>query len=264
MGTLAPQTFGVAYWLHLNASGAHIRPTAAGDAASGRAAFGHGLLGLTLFPLVLSALMCGLSGAYTAGATSVAAAFKAARKRWWPFLGLNVLLVLIFGVGLIALLSPLVVFSKPLIVAMHSTPPVESLMGILMFSVALVMLAVASAFMFNFAQFACATEGLNPWRALGISWVRLRYLPMHRVVMMLLTLTALIAFLVIVWLLAGIAVIHLHSKVLEVVYGALASISGTVFITAVMCVFYYDIRVRCEGLDLEAAARASQPAGAPG
>lgn len=217
------------------------------------------LASLAIFPLVQGALIEMLSAGYLGRATSFAQAYRTGLARWLPLVGIN-LIFLVIGVAVyvvVVIVFALVAFA---VVAIARPSPalgigVGGIVGtaIVFAALAFATLAVLTLYM---AYFTCVIEREPAVASFTRAVRRTRSIRLRRALLFGFAFVAIVFGITIVSfagtaLLAGV----LHSDVANAAYSIVLSVVSAIFSTAVLCVFYFDVRVREEGLDLQMAAR---------
>lgn len=210
-------------------------------------------------PLPFAALIENTSAFYLGRRATFAQAYRVALGRWAPLIGLNCL-YLGAGVAAYVLLAILVAFiflaltfvavaAHGLGIAIAVIVGVPVLLALLGFAVILVLA-------FETSYFTCVVEHAPPLRAftVGLSRVLTR-VGLRRA---LFVGAAYIAVTIGVSIISGVGtaliVGLLHSTLLSAVYTLLLRIAVVTFLSAFFAIFYFDLRVREEGLDLQLAA----------
>ena len=225
------------------------------------------LLGIGAFlisPLPAAALIDAVTGRYLGRKVSFGDAYRTALRRWLPLLGLNVM----FGATAIALYLAvtIAVFAIVLVLTLVTSAlhgfgiALDVVFGIASLA-AIVGLATLTFLAFQVAYFSCVVENAGVLRAfargfdrvaLGAFWKR-----------SLLVGIAYVAILIGILIVssAGQAIVLgiVHSAVLAAAWATVVRLGTVAFTTAFIAVYYLDVRVRREGLDLQLAADALGP-----
>jgi hypothetical protein len=218
------------------------------------------LANFTLAPLPFAALIENTSAFYLGKTATFGQAYRAALGRWLPLIGLNCLylgsgIVLYVVVTIIAFI--LILGLALLTVAAHG---LGIALAVVVGAVAVVVaLAVGVLFLLavETSYFTCVVERAPPMQAfrLGIARV-LRRVGMRRA---LFAGSAYIAITIAVITISAVgnAIIigFVGSPVVSAVYTLLLQIAVATFLTAFFAIFYFDLRVREEGLDLQVDAQ---------
>ncbi len=214
---------------------------------------------LFVSPLPTAALIDAASKLYLGGPIDFEQAYKTALNRWLPMIGINLLYVAA-GIGLY-----LAVFVVGLIVvfALILVTKASTVLGVAMsvifggiFLLALLGFGVVAALAVQISYFGCVVERMPFVTAFsrGISRVFLGT-GLRR---------SLLAGLAYVAILIGIGLVGLtgesilygffKSNVAGTIYETIVRVGTAAFTTAFIAIFYFDLRVRREGLDLHVAA----------
>jgi hypothetical protein len=217
-------------------------------------------------PLATAALMWAMSGLYLEGRAPTFGAAYRAGLRLWPMMLLILLIYIVAGfVGTFVLL--LAAIPVILLVALLSVVQaiVALVVGITLY-IALLVVLIAAAVMIGLAyQTSCFTEvveRVGPIRAVLSGFARVFGAAWRRSIVTGLALGACyIGFLVVVFVAQGLSIAVLHSEAVSIALSVVFGLLLQVYVAAVTCLYYFDLRVRSEGLDLQLAiAAAGQPA----
>ncbi len=221
----------------------------------------YAVWGFALLPLGNMAVASGVAALYVGKRPDVRSCYATALRGWLRVIGF-MLLMGIVAAALLAVLFLLIVVVNVLITilgavaggaAIGLTIVVEVVIGI--FSVFLILSGILIAVLIGaFGSYAIAIERTEPVKALSSAVARIfNRREFGRALLMLLS-----------WLLfqigadvasfaaATLVLLVLHSMVLYVALGIAIDIAVGGFSTVLLAVYYYDVRVRREGLDLEA------------
>jgi hypothetical protein len=213
-------------------------------------------------PLATAALIDATTEGYAGRLPTFAHAYRTGVARWLPMIGIN----LLFGAAIFALyvvLSLVVVVIALAVVALVSVAhAVGVVIGVVLGIVLVVALVVAflvALLMLQMAYFTCVVEAAGPVTAFsrGVGRIANR-IGIRRAMLVGFAYFAVSIGIFIVSALGQETLVGLlHSRVLGTVFSTIVGVLTAAFLTAFMTIFYYDLRVREEGLDLELAARAS-------
>ncbi len=217
------------------------------------------LSALLVAPLPVAALIDAAATFYLGGITSFGGAYRAALDRWMPLVGINFLylvcgLALYIGVFLVALVVIL-----GLVFLFKASSALGIGLSILLgtaFFIALLGFALVATLAVQVSYFSCVVEKLPFVTAFtrGISRVFVGA-GLRR---SLLVGLAYVAIGIGIWLVtvAGESVLYglLRSNVAGTVYETVVRVATAAFTTAFVAIFYFDLRVRTEGFDLQLAA----------
>lgn len=221
------------------------------------------LLAIVILPYALIAIVTAVSKLYRAERPTFAQCYRAALVRWPSVLGVTLLEILILG-GVI--MGGAIVFGVTAAVAALATRgslPGIAIALILFFGIGLVWLLalglcwIAMGFAFN----AVGIEGASVSSAIGSGFVRIfSGRELGRAVLVILATGAIyIGLYIVSMVLAALIGSLTHSMaLLEVVTAPLSWLSST-FIALIFAVYYFDVRVRREGLDLQSAIDRLEP-----
>jgi hypothetical protein len=220
-----------------------------------------GLLGLAFFfsPLPTAALIEAVTAYYLGRVTSFSAAYRVALGRYLNLFGVNVLFLMVGGAAYIVLIIAGVILGLVfglLISALHTAGIVLTVFVVAILLVLFVAFALVVTLAVQVAYFTCVIERQN----LAVSFVR----GLSRTFAGIGLRRSLLAGLLYVAIAIGIGIVSsagdivlvglVRSEVAGAAYETLLSIATAAFTTAFMAVFYVDLRVREEGLDLRLAA----------
>lgn len=213
-------------------------------------------------PLVTGGLIEATSEAYFGRLPTFGRAYRVALERWANLIGINVLYGL--AAGALYLIVVIVLFVVALGVigiaaAAHTAGIVVGVVIGIVFALAIFLFALVIAIAYQMSFFACVIEranfvtsftsglgrvfnGIGLKRALLVSFA-------YVAVAIGITLVATIGEVVLVGL--------LRSEIAGAIFRILISLATAAFLTAFMSAFYFDLRVREEGLDLQLAAQAT-------
>jgi hypothetical protein len=221
------------------------------------------LIFYTLWPFALNAVAIGVARLYRGRPVEFAACYRAVLPRWAPILGTLAIQFAIFIAWYVAFLA--ILFTSMLVAAVFARAWLP--LGIVGFFVAAVatvaaLLILAPIFIaLTFAMNAVVIEERGPVEAIASGFSRV----FNRREFWRAVLFALAAFAVI---LGGSAVISavtfaallVHAVAVEVVLGSLLRAAFAPFSIVLIAVYYFDVRIRREGFDLEAELERITPA----
>lgn len=217
-------------------------------------------------PLATAALMWAVSGVYMEGRIpAFGIAYRAALRLWGSMIGI---LLIYFALGLLAMLA-LLLAAVPviLVVALLSVAQqmVALVVGVTLY-IALLIAIVLGAVMVGLAyQTSCFTEVVEhtgPVRAVISGLRRVFGTAWRRSLVTGLALGACyVGFLIVALVGQGASLALLHSQFASEAISVVLALLIQVYIVALTCLYYFDLRVRSEGLDLQLAIDAAgQPA----
>ncbi len=229
------------------------------------AVFGLGLLTLLLAPFVNNAVACGVAARDDGEPLRYGAAFARVFARWLPLVGTLLLCgSIIFGVY-VALI--LVVFVVAAIGA--ASFAASGVAGVVMIVLgALVAIAFIATFavvvmVCLMALYATTIEAKRPPDAISQAFARIfNRRELWKALLFTLAYVALeLIAMVVSASIAAFMMYALHNLVLVVAFGTIANAMLSAYVTILLAVYYFDVRTRAEGLDLEMdLARLSSPA----
>ncbi len=210
---------------------------------------------MLLSPFVNNAVAVGVADLYSGRTPNFGAAFAAVFRRWAPLLGTALLaglmIAAIYGGGALVLgivLGIGIVLVKPLL-------PLAIFVFILtgIGLLALILALVVLLLVFAFATYGSTLEQLGAGQAIASAYRRIfaggelrkaTLIALAYIALQFGSLTVSSVVAIVVRLLTKL-------PVLEIAVSAVASSVLTAFLTILIAVYYYDVRTRAEGLDLE-------------
>ncbi len=212
-------------------------------------------LALIFAPFVNNAVAVGVARVYNGMQPAYGASFGAVFRRWLPLLGTAILNVLILlgvyvamVVGLVLLLTIgglLLRPALPLAVAVF----IFAIVAFLAVLVFFLLLIIAYAF----SMYSTSLENASPVHAVGLAYRRL--FNRNEFKKALLMALAYIGLQIGVFTLSStvgfVLLLAVRSYALELAVNAIVGAMAAAFVTILLAVYYYDIRTRVEGLDLE-------------
>jgi hypothetical protein len=212
-------------------------------------------LSALLVPIVNDAVAVGVANIYNAKRPSYRAAFATVLPRVFPLIGTTILeaLILLFTyLAFVVALSLIVVMG---VAAVQGALPLAIVLFVIagLVTLAVIVLFTALFIGFSFATYATVLENLSPASAVAGAFRRLfNRLEFKKVLLMGLSAFAVNIGVV---LLSGTVTVLLEllvkSQVVDLAVGAVVQSVSTAFLTVLLAVYYYDVRTRSEGLDLE-------------
>jgi hypothetical protein len=220
---------------------------------------------LLVAPLPRAALMWAAAEIYVRGrAPSIRDAYSQALRCWLPIIGVNLLWVALALVVYVAL-ALVVVFAALGAVLLNAVLKGVGLALVLAASLVLLIALLVAAFValvalyVSYLSVVVESAGFITAFASGLARVFARSL--RRSILVALTLGA---------VLFGVAAMGgtgqvllygvLRNNALGTAFSSLLSLVAVIFTSVFIAIYYYDVRVRTEGLDLELAAVSSAPA----
>jgi hypothetical protein len=221
---------------------------------------GAWVLVILLAPLALGALVSMTAQDYLGRASSFAQAYRTALDRWLPLIGVIAIFIVagIFLYVAFAFVLTLVgfgiaflyVFSHPLGLAIG----IPLAIAVVLATLAFVLVAVLAL---QVAYFTCVIERASPIGAFVSSLARVfGGIGFPRALLFGGAYLAIAIGVGVVALVGELATMSfLHSEVAAQAYATLLRLVAAIFTTAFACIFYFDLRVREEGFDLQLAAQ---------
>ena len=214
-------------------------------------------------PFPAAALIEATAGTYLGRTVTFAGAYRAAAGRWASLIGVNLLYFAAGSLLYVALAFVLVFLFFGLAFVgstLHAIGiAIDVFVGLL---VALVALAfgVVATLAFQISYFTCVVERANPVVAFaqGVSRVFVGVGLQRSLIVGAAFVAIGIGISVVSLVGQSLLVGVLHSGIAGTVYATLVRIATAAFTTAFIGIFYFDLRVREEGLDLTLAARSAR------
>lgn len=215
------------------------------------------LLTVLLTPLANVAVAIGVGRAYLGKRFTWRQCYSAAVARWPAIFGLTAIAVVIFFVA---------VFAGALGVTLLAVVSVLLLRSVAVAGVALAAVSVVSALAWfaslvltlialGFAYYAIGIERAGVFDALGGGFARIfNRREIGKALLLAFALAAIeIGALVIFTIVLALASGFVHSRVIVLAANAAVSVFSSAFTAILLAVYYFDVRVRREGLDLQAS-----------
>lgn len=224
------------------------------------------VVSIFLYPLPTAALVEATTAFYLGRTSGFAAAYRVALDRYWNIFGINLLLFVAGGLVYVVFVL-VVVFAGLAIAALASASHVlaialgaiVALIGLCAFVAAIILVLLG----LQIAYFSCVVERVN----FAIAWTLAIKRVFNGIGLRRSLLVGLIylAIALGIWIVTALGEVvllgFLHSAVIGTLYQTVVRIATAAFTTAFIGIFYLDLRVREEGLDLQMAAeRMSAPA----
>jgi hypothetical protein len=221
------------------------------------------LLLVLVAPLPRAALMSAIAGVYMGGPRpDFAGAYRVAVDRWANLLGLNLLYS--FAAGAVYFVIVLVFVVVGIIVgaaiyALHTVGIVLAVVLGIVAVCALIVFVFLATLTYLVSTLTCVLErvGFVPAFLTGIRRI-FAGAGLRRAMLAGLAYVA-IGFGIFIVTAIGESVLFglLHSNLLGTIFATAVEVASAAFTTAFVTIFYFDLRVREEGLDLQLAARAA-------
>jgi hypothetical protein len=210
-------------------------------------------------PLCTAALLRATSDAYLGpGAPSLGVSYRDGLRQWLPLIGIVLIWIAVGALAYVALVLAAVILALGIGGLIALTKGFGIVVALVVGTIVFVAVIVAFAVCFLSFQVACTTqvvEDVGFVRAFSSGLRRVFGQTLARSAACALALAAVYAGAAFVGIVAqSVFVGFLHSVALGIGFSALLQIVMSVFIAAATIVYYYDIRVRTEALDLQLAA----------
>ncbi len=215
-----------------------------------------------VLPLVSGGLIEATSEAYFGRMPTFAGAYRIALERWANLIGINVLYGL--AAGALYLIVVIVLFIVALGVigiatAAHTAGIAIGVVIGIVFAIAVFLFALVIAVAYQMSYFACVIERANFVASFTSGLGRVfNGIGLKRSLLVGLAYVAVAVGITIVSSVGEVVLVGLlHSEIAGTVFRVVISLATAAFLTAFMSAFYFDLRVREEGLDLQLAAQAT-------
>ena len=217
--------------------------------------FGVAFLTLLLAPFTNNAVAVGVAAIYAGRTPTYADGYARVLRRWAPLLGTTLLCALILLATYLAVVIGLVVVvvaAEVVALAARFLAVIFAIAGIVLV-LAVILLFVLLVMCCAFALYATTIEQARPADAIGEAFRRL----LNRREIGKATLISL-AYLAIQLgagaigtAVAALLLAVVHSPIFELAVETLINAAVAAFVTILLATYYYDVRTRSEGLDLE-------------
>lgn len=215
------------------------------------------LLAILITPLANVAVAIGVARAYFGSDFTWIGCYAAAGARWRALLGLTAIAVVIvfsgifagaFGLTLLAVLSFLALRA---VAAAGIALAVLSVLAAIAWLASLILLVIA----LGFAFYAIGIENAGVFDALGGGFGRVfnRHEIGKALLLAFALLTIEIGVVVMTGIVLALASSVVHSRMMVLAANAAISVFSSAFSAVLLAVYYFDVRVRREGLDLQAS-----------
>lgn len=202
-----------------------------------------------------NAVAVGVARVYNGGEPAYGACYATVFRRWLPLLGTALLNLLILIGAYLASTIGLVIVVTPGIALVRSAPAIAIAIFII---AALLFLAVIVLFLllvlaYAFALYSTSLEDASPAHAIALAYRRLfNRAELKKALLMTLAYVGLeIGVLTLSSTVGIVLLLIVKSYALQLAVNAVISAMLTAFLTILLAVYYYDVRTRAEGLDLE-------------
>ncbi len=220
------------------------------------------LIGFSLLasPLPAAALIDATTAYYLKRTSSFAQAYRVALDRYFPMLGVSLLYLLGGGFAYFIVIVVAVFLILGLVLVTSAAKAVGIVLSIVLgtaFALALIAFFIVLVLAWQIAYFTCVVERASFTSAFATSLKRtLSGIGIKRSLLIGLIFFAISLIISIVTALGeGLIVGLVHSTVLATIYETIVRILTAAFTTAFIGIFYLDLRVREEGLDLQLQAQ---------
>jgi hypothetical protein len=213
-------------------------------------------------PLVTGGLIEATSEAYFGRVPTFERAYRVALERWLNLVGINMLYGLAAGALYLIVVIVLFVVALGVIGIAAAAHTVGIVIGVIIgiiFTVAILSFALVIAIAYQMSFFACVIERSNFVASFTSGLGRVfNGIGLKRSLLVSLAYVAVAIGITIVASVGEIVLVGLlRSPIAGAVFRILISLATAAFLTAFMSAFYFDLRVREEGLDLQLAAQAT-------
>ncbi|MDQ2866452.1 MAG: hypothetical protein M3R51_09525 [Candidatus Eremiobacteraeota bacterium] len=210
---------------------------------------------LLLSPFVASAVAFGVASVYRGRAPDYLASFSAVLRRALPILITSVVELMILCATYAAMVFVIVIAAVVAVFAIKAAP----VLAVALFVVAAILAVAAVLFLlvliinYAFATYAATLENANVGEAIASGFRRIfNKRELKKAMLMGLAYLALqIGVLAISGTVSVLLLYVVKNYPLQLAVSAIVSSVLTAFLTIVVAVYYYDVRTRAEGLDLE-------------
>lgn len=220
------------------------------------------LMSYFVYPLPAAALIATAAGFYLGKPVTFGEAYQAALSRWLNLIGVNVMYSFAAGFLYLAFVFLIVLLAFGIGFLYSVLPAVGIAIGVILgvlFLVLTIGFVIVATLAFEMSYFGCVLEKQNLAVAFvrGISRVFVG-IGLRRSLLVGCAFAAIILGIGIVTAVGEAVIIgFFKDPVLGTVYTTVVRIATSAFTTAFITIFYFDLRVREEGLDLQLAAQAS-------
>jgi len=218
-----------------------------------------------LGPLPTAALIEATSALYMNRPSSFGEAYGVALARWAPLIGINLLYLLaglILYVGVALAVAVLAIGLALVASALHWLGIAILVVVGLAVTVAAFAFFIVAALALQISYFTCVVERGGPTTSFGRGIRRVFVgVGLKRSLLVGLAFFAIALAIGIVSAIGeGALFAAVHNSAVSTAYGTIVRIATAAFTTAFLAIFYFDLRVREEGLDLQLEAQAAQMA----
>lgn len=212
-----------------------------------------------LAPYVNNAVAVGVASLYNGERPSYVRSFAQVFRRWLPLLGTALLNLLIFLALYVACVIVLVIIVTIGAALMPSALPIAIAFFVIAGAALLMMIPLFLMLLveYAFSMYATTIESTSPQRAVATAFDRVfgRSEIKKALLMSLAYLGLELGVLTLSGTVGAILAMLVKSDALQMIVTTIANATLTAFLTILLAVYYYDVRTRKEGLDLETDLR---------
>ncbi|HEX5275033.1 MAG TPA: hypothetical protein VFW34_07145 [Candidatus Rubrimentiphilum sp.] len=213
------------------------------------------LLQLLLLPFANTATASGVAGLYGAERPSWRRCYTAALRRWAPILGAELMTIVIVGAAVVAGAFAFgAIFAAGIFLVRGSTAAIVAFgFLIAIFMIAWILSLALCIFAMGFAFISIVVEKAGVFQAIGSGFARIfNRRELGRAVLVFLALIAVsIGLYIVLGIVALVAQGMTHNVILYGIVTAPISLVSSTFTALLFAVYYFDVRVRREGLDIQ-------------
>ena len=249
------------------AGGRHLDPTTLAQMTHGSGPTGWSaatvVLAFLIAPLPVGALIEAASACYVGRPVTFGSAYRVGLARWLPLVGIN-LLYLAAGIALyVAVVLAVFVVALGLAFIAHASRAAGFVLGVplgLAVVVAAIVFGIAVVLALQTSYFTCVIERESVVRSFSRGLARVfNRTGWRRALLFAAAYFAIALGIALIGLVGQALLVALtHSPAVAAAYDAVLRVAGVVFTTMFVAIFYFDLRVRNEGYDLQLAAEAAQ------
>ena len=221
------------------------------------ALIGIALLVLFLAPFSNNAVAVGVATIYAGRRPSYRDGFQRVFARWGPLVGTSILSMLVLIGMYFAVVIAIAIVGVTAVALTRGEPALEVMAAIILILLALVAIVffIVVVVCCAFALYATTIEGSNSADAIGEAFRRIfNRREFRKAVLIAIAYLALQLGVLLLSAVVSLMVLDFtHSTGMEIAVSTVFSAVSTSFVTVLLAVYYYDVRTRAEGLDLEVA-----------
>lgn len=214
-----------------------------------------GLVALVLLPFVTNAVAFGVASIYQGRPVNVGECFRVVMKRWAPLLGTALLnLMMLLGIYTVSVIMVAIIIGIGFAfvsIAMPLAVIIFIVSGLAMLAVLLFLVVMVLAY--SFSMYATTIESAGVVDSVGKGYSRIfNRKELKKSFLMALAFAGVnIGVFIVAAGVGALAEFALKSMALVIVIGTALNAAFYAFSTILVAVYYYDVRTRAEGLDLE-------------